>query len=179
MRQATERPQVQRDPKSLDLFMAHRGELLSYASRIVGDHSRAEDIVQEAGLRYDEVATKRLLVQPLSYLYQIIRNLAVDGHRRRAREGKVITADDLDVAAAASVDRPATPETVALHKDQLNLLMAALSELPERTRIAFEMHRLGGCTLREIAEVLDISITQAQVRVVEGIQHCKQRLKEG
>lgn len=169
---------VRRDSKSLNLFMAHRGDLLNYANSIVGDPSRAEDVVQEAWLRFDEVARQRLLGEPLGYLYRIVRNLALDGRRRVAREGKFITSVAFDAAeAAVSDDGQSTPEAVALYRDQLGLLMAALAELPEQTRIAFEMHRLGGCTLREIAGALDISISQAQTLVVNGVQHCKQRLK--
>jgi RNA polymerase sigma factor (sigma-70 family) len=55
--------------------------------------------------------------------------------------------------------------------------MTALAELPERHRIAFEMHRIAGCTLREIAATLGVSVSQAQVLVVEGIEHCKQRMR--
>lgn len=169
---------MRRDSKFLDLFMAHRGDLLNYANSIVGDPSRAEDVVQEAWVRFDEVAKQRLLGEPLGYLYRIVRNLALDGRRRTTRETKIVSGIDFaDAEAAVSDAAQSTPEAVALYRDQLNLLMAAVAELPEQTRIAFEMHRLAGCTLREIAQALDISISHAQTLVVNGVQHCKQRLK--
>jgi len=159
------------------LFIQHRGALIDYAASIVGSRAQAEDLVQEAWLRFDEAAKKRFVSEPLSYLYRIVRNLALDNRRRQARESRVFTADDPESAAAASIDRPSTPEAIALHRDQLEALMAALGDLPERHRIAFEMHRVAGCTLREIAATLGVSVSQAQVLVVEGIEHCKHRMR--
>ncbi|TAJ88378.1 MAG: sigma-70 family RNA polymerase sigma factor [Reyranella sp.] len=154
--------------------MAHRRSLVDYATSIVGSRAQAEDLVQEAWLRFDEVARQRLLGEPLAYLYRIVRNLAVDGRRRGAREDKIFAKLDLDVAV--SLDSPSTPEAVALYRDELRLLDEALAELPERTRIAFEMHRFGGCKLREIAAFLGISLPLAQVLVTDALQHCKHRL---
>jgi RNA polymerase sigma-70 factor (ECF subfamily) len=159
------------------LFVQHRRALVDYATGIVGSRAQAEDLVQEAWLRFDEAVKKRFVSEPLSYLYRIVRNLALDNRRRVARENRVFTGDDPERAAAASMDRPSTPEAIALHRDQLDALMAALADLPERHRIAFEMHRIAGCTLREIAATLGVSVSQAQVLVVEGIEHCKQRMR--
>ncbi len=158
------------------IFTAHRRLLVDYATGIVGSRAQAEDLVQEAWLRFDEVARQRLLAEPLGYLYRIVRNLALDGQRRGARESRIFAPVELEAAAAVSPDKPVTPETDALYRDQLRLLGAALEELPERTRIAFEMHRFGGSKLREIAEFLDISLPLAGVLVADAVQHCKERL---
>jgi RNA polymerase sigma-70 factor (ECF subfamily) len=57
------------------------------------------------------------------------------------------------------------------------LLRAALEELPQRTRIAFGMHRVGGFKLREIADAFDISVPMAQKLVTTALLHCRKRLK--
>ena len=159
------------------LFIEHRVSLIAYATRLVGSRAHAEDVVQEAWLRFDEASRQRLLDEPLGYLYRIVRNLALDGRRRTALEGRVVLEGSADPAFAdASMAEP-TPEAVALHRDELRVLMAALGELPERTRIAFEMHRFGGCKLREIAEFLGISLPWAHRLVAEGMLHCRRRLK--
>jgi RNA polymerase sigma-70 factor (ECF subfamily) len=38
------------------------------------------------------------------------------------------------------------------------------------------MHRFGGCTLKEIAAHLGISVSMAQVLVAEGVRHCQRSL---
>ena len=164
------------DSTTLDIYMTHRGALVDYATGIVGSRAHAEDLVQEAWLRFDKAARRRQLRQPLSYLYRIVRNLAMDGRRRMARESRVVTEDSFNVTTGTAADDTPSPEKVALYRDELELVMEAIAELPERTRIALEMHRFGGCKLKEIAAFLDISLPLAHVLVMEGVQHCKRRL---
>jgi RNA polymerase sigma factor (sigma-70 family) len=159
------------------LFIEHRRSLVDYATRIVGSRAQAEDLVQEAWLRFDEAARQRLLEEPLGYLYRIVRNLALDGRRRTALEGDLAVAGASEALNVVSPAAGPTPEAVALYREELRLLVAALDELPERTRIAFEMNRMGGCKLREIAEFLGISVPWAQRLVAEGLLHCRRRLK--
>ena len=163
-------------PSNLDIFVTHRRALLNYASSIVGSRSRAEDVVQEALLRFHEASKGRLLEDSTSYLFRIVRNLALDGRLRMKRESLIITDDDFEAAANAWTDSVASPETVALYKDEYALVMDALAQLPERTRMAFEMHRFGGAKLREIAEALDISLPLAHRLVADAVQHCKEQL---
>jgi RNA polymerase sigma factor (sigma-70 family) len=157
------------------VFTKHRHSLVDYAASIVGSRAHAEDLVQEAWLRFDEVSRQRFLGEPLAYLYRIVRNLALDGRRSGLRETRLLASQPAAVAVVSSSFTP-TPERVALYKDELRLLHAALAELPKRTRVAFEMHRLGGCKLREIADHLGISIPLAQRLVADGLDHCRTRL---
>lgn len=165
------------DPNStLSLFVAHRGALVSYAANIVGDRSQAEDVVQEAYLRFDAAARTDSLREPLAYLYRIVRNLALDGHRKHASEARFIVPAGTSLAGEPADTTP-TPETVSADRDELRRVMAALDELPERTRIALEMHRFGGFKLREIADRLGISVTAAHALVAEALVFCRQRVR--
>ena len=61
-------------------------------------------------------------------------------------------------------------------QEDLQRVLTALAELPERTRIAVEMHRFGGCKLREIAEHLGISLSMAHHLIKDGVRHCQRAL---
>ena len=135
--------------------MKHRGALVEYANGIVDNRAQAEDLVQEAWLRFDKATRQRPLEQPVGYLYRIVRNLALDNRRRMRREAQVVAAGAYEAASGTHSDDASSPEQVALYKDQLELVMEAIEELPERTRIALEMHRFGGYTLSEIAARLN------------------------
>ena len=156
--------------------MRQRSALVNYASSIIGNRVQAEDLVKEAWLRFDEASRGRFLEDATGYLYRIVRNLALDSKRRDAQENRVTSAADYDVVAKISADETPNPETVILYKDDYATLMKALGELPERTRIACEMHRFGGAKLREIAEFLEISVPLAHKLVADGIDHCRERL---
>ncbi|MBX2831245.1 MAG: sigma-70 family RNA polymerase sigma factor [Rhodospirillales bacterium] len=156
--------------------MRQRSALVNYASNIIGSRVQAEDLVQEAWLRFDEASKSRFLEDATGYLYRIVRNLALDSKRQTAREFSVTNASDYDLALQISADETPNPETVILYKDDYAKAMEALGELPERTRIACEMHRFGGAKLREIATYLEISVPLAHKLVADGIDHCRQRL---
>lgn len=126
-------------------------------------------------MRFDDAARRHLFDEPLSYLYRIVRNLALDGCRKRAREGRHVVEGAELVAAAVAEDRP-SPEAEAAARSELRLVREAMLELPERTRIALEMHRFGGATLHEIADFLGISVGLAHSLVVQGLDHCRERL---
>jgi RNA polymerase sigma-70 factor (ECF subfamily) len=160
---------------STALFIEHRRSLVEYAATIVGSRTQAEDLVQEAWLRFDR-ADRRLVKEPLAYLYRIVRNLALDGHRTIVRDSRIISSADFDDISAMAGAATPSPEFVALYKDELRTLREALAELPLRTRVAFSMHRLGGYKLREIAGHLDISVTLAQTLVADAAEHCRRRL---
>ena len=156
--------------------MRQRSALVSYASSIIGNRVQAEDLVQEAWLRFDAASNGRFLDDATGYLYRVVRNLALDSKRRAQREGAVSGGLDYDVAMETSASDIADPDTVILYKDDYAKVMQAMAELPERTRIACEMHRFGGAKLREIADFLDISVPLAHKLVAEGIDHCRQRV---
>lgn len=165
------------DQKILALYAAHQQDLLVYARRIVRDRGRAEDIAQDAYLRFSDAVREEWPENPVAYLYRIVRNLAMDCQRRARFEGNLFT-DNVDDIAETQPGHFPTVEQQAIASDELEQLRHALAELPRRTQVAVEMHRLGGYKLREIAEHLDISVSMTQYLVKEGIKHCQQRLQQ-
>ncbi len=156
------------------LFLAHRGALVNYANGIVRNQAEAEDLVQEAWIRFGLAMHGRPLDEPVGYLYRVVRNLAVDGQRRTARSDRIFESAE-ETAPEIPEDRPSSETEVAdIHA--LRRLREALDELPERTRIALEMQRFGGFKLREIAAHFGISITAAHEIIAEGIAHCRRRV---
>lgn len=161
----------------LDLYFAHRPALVEYAATLLGDRGHAEDLVQEAFLRFvpDGRPGDAAILNPAAYLYRIVRNLAFDGHRRSLLEGQHMEGGADQAATTVAADIP-SPEAAASARQELERVLAAMAELPERTRIALEMHRFGGCKLKEIAAHLGISTSMAQILVIEGVRHCQRRL---
>ena len=160
------------DP-TLALYLKHRGSLVNYANGIVRDRAGAEDVVQEAYLRFSSASSdERLITSPVSYLYRIVRNLALDWVHR--------TSDSASTGPAAALEQVAqdgpTAEDVLHYRDELRILTDALAELPERTRIAFTMYRLEGCTLQQVGDRLGVSVVRAHQLVKDAILHAARRL---
>lgn len=154
----------------LQLYLAHRNELVDYATPIVGCRASAEDVVQEAWLRF--ISSTAAVTQPAAYLYRIVRNLALD-HLRRGATQRV---NDDPALLDELPDHSANPETRAVSQNELQLVCLALHELPERTRQAFELYRLQGQTLQQVADTLQISVGLAHQLVHAALRHCTERL---
>lgn len=166
---------VYHERKRLDLFMAHRGGLVNYANGIVRDHARAEDVVQEAWLKFVAPTARQFPEEPVGYLYRIVRNLAIDARRRIGREERYIVSG-AEAETAQAPDELPSPAAVAEACDELRAMRAAMAELPDRTRIALEMHRFGDVRLQDIADHLGISLGLTHRIVIEGLEHCRARL---
>lgn len=166
------------DWRPLDTFLKHRESLVDYATPLVGDRMRAEDVVQEAWFRFSSAIEKdrgsaegdaRPIAQPVAYLYRIVRNLAFDLKRKLNAEawhpsGEAV----LDGLASEN----ASPEQQTVDRHQLKTVSNALDELPARTRRAFDLHRFEGKTYAEIGELLGISQARAHGLVKEAVVHC-------
>jgi RNA polymerase sigma-70 factor (ECF subfamily) len=164
-----------RNDRTADLYVEHRRKLVNYAYGIVGDNGRAEDIVQEAYMNFRAATSSRLLDEPVAYLYRVVRNLALDRRRRASLEDRHIVGDFARLSDMVAEDLP-SPEAQTIARQELERVIDAMGELPERTRVALEMHRFAGCTLKEIAKHLKISTSMAQVLVTDGVRHCQRRL---
>src|SRR5262245_41979953 len=138
------------------VYLEHRDELLNYANRIVRDRACAEDVVQEAWLRFSARSRQDgEILQPLNYLYTVVRNLALNWVKRTPH-AVTVAGPALDTLAD---DLPSV-EQVLYYRDELRVLVEAIAELPDRTRIAFRLYRFEGRSMREIADRLDVSVVR-------------------
>src|SRR5713226_396902 len=71
-----------------ELFAALESPLLSYALRLAGERTFAEDIVQEAFMRLH--AQFEQVNEPRRWLYRTVHNLALN---QRRREDRIISLD--------------------------------------------------------------------------------------
>lgn len=150
--------------------MAHRDELLNYAHQLLRDRAGAEDLVQEAWLRFSSrVGEQGDFAQPTKYLFAIVRNLALDWLRRRSlHHPQPITAATLETVAS---DTPPA-DRVLFYRDELRALERVLAGLPERTQVAFIMYRVERRTLQEIATHLGISVPRVHKMIKDALLHC-------
>lgn len=137
-------------------FLTHRRALIDYATPITGNRAHAEEIVQDAFLKLRSKQNEITEVkQTVGYLYQIVRNLAIDFVRRSNLECRHQESDNVTWLHPAASPNPAELNE---HRAKLAQVVSALDSLPKKERIAIEMHRVGGYTLQEISQCLDISV---------------------
>ena len=163
--------------EALNIYMVHRGELVGYAKKILDDEAYAEDIVQEAYFRFVKATETTILTEPLAYLYRIVRNLCYDLKRQLKRDNSR-QSTDADFALEQLAEARPSAEREIIARQELELISKLLDELSYNQRIAFEMHRFGNHTFKEIAEHLNVSMGTAHQLVVQAIEYCSEKLSE-
>jgi RNA polymerase sigma factor (sigma-70 family) len=153
----------------LDMFVAYRDALVDLAARIVRCRCRAEDIVQDTVLKLLESSVDATVRQPASYLFQMVRNRAIDLTRRTEFETRHMASDE---KAMLEQESGVCPEGIVSGRESLNSVANALEQLPKRTRRVFEMHRLEGYTQKELAVRFRVSPTLVNFMVRDAHIHC-------
>ncbi|MEM9964887.1 MAG: sigma-70 family RNA polymerase sigma factor, partial [Asticcacaulis sp.] len=118
---------------ALHLYETHRTNLISYASRLLGERSRAEDVVQDAWIDFQKAIDRTDIQNPAAYLQRAVRNHAINLLRRDQRQARLID----DGAEASVVADPApSVEAATISRERLEHFIRRLSRLPERQRLA-------------------------------------------
>ena len=153
-----------------DLAKRHQDRVLSLSYRVLGDWHRAEDVAQEAFLRVYRAA-KRYKPQAkfTTWLYRIVVNLCLDERRKQSQTAA--TLEDADPAVLAKSE-----SDVAERKEVVGLVKTAVSELPERQRLAVILHRYDGLSHGEISEVTGWTRSAVESLLVRGYANLREKL---
>ncbi len=133
-------------------FEAERPRLVGIASRVLGDPSEAQDVVQQAWLRLHGTDTE--IDNLPAWLTTVTTRLCLD----RLRSRTPVPVDDLDPGETVGdpADEVALADTVGL---ALNVVLERLSP---RERVAFVLHDSFGFEFPTIASVLDTTPAAAR-----------------
>jgi RNA polymerase sigma-70 factor (ECF subfamily) len=150
-------------------FEPHRRRLTGLAYRMLGSLSEAEDIVQDAYLRWHEAERSRV-DNPRAYLSRTGARLCLD-HLKSARArretyvGPWLPEPIVDETALA-------PDTASELADDLSLaLLMALERLSPLERAAFLLHDVFEMDFDDIAKVLDRSESACRQLAARGRAH--------
>ena len=158
----------------VDIFISNRKQLYHVAYKILGNEAKAEDVVQDAYLKIAEVHLLSGVARPLAYVKQIVRNLAIDRYRRVSFEANFFD----EIEEGLEVQSHITPEKISIDQQSLKIVTGALHTLPDRTRKAFELYRLRGCSQKEIATLLEVSPTLVNFMIKDALNHCRLALQK-
>lgn len=148
---------------SLDAYLRERGDLIALARSIVGSTHVAEELVQESWLRWAGRGYPADKSVPI--FRRIVANLSKDWRRGQKVEQLGLLSYGLEP------DQSIDAERVVMARQELAEIAAILSELPERTLIAFRMHRLEGKTYAQIGAHLGVGTTRVHQLLQNALVH--------
>lgn len=156
------------------LFNRYTDQLFSYILKLTKSDIWAEEIVQDV---WTQVWIKRKLIgsveDPLSYLYRIATNKAVDWMRHNRLDIKVAHY----LKKNASVVTNDTEEQVEFNQCR-QVLMEAIHRLPAQRGLVFRLKNIEGLSYAEIADRLHISKNTVRNQMVKSLQAIRDHLKQ-
>lgn len=170
------KPAVDRAPQGFDeVYEAWSPLLFRIVYRMTGRREAAEEIVQEAFIKYFERRDVLPTDEGLKYwLIRVARNLTLNYEKRKGRERKALERvfhEPAPRSERAALDRVTDAEAVGD-------VQKALLKLPENLRTVLVLKEYAGFAYAEIGKMMNISEGNVKVRVFRARAQLAQLLKE-
>ncbi|MEU3455973.1 RNA polymerase sigma factor SigJ [Micromonospora sp. NPDC006766] len=136
---------------------AHRPMLLGLAYRLLGSLHDAEDVLQEAYLRWLDV-DRESIVEPRRYLSRVVTRLALDRLRARQAARETYVGPWLPEPVPTGTGTPLGPlDTIELRETLSSALLHLLERLTPPERAVYVLHTAFALPYAEIGGLLDRS----------------------
>src|SRR5712672_995958 len=141
-------------------FEELRPHLLSVAYRLTGTVADAEDIVQDAWLRWDK--QDKAITDLRAWLTTVVSRLGLDRLRSAAHRRETYTGNWLPEPVVTGFDGADPLSAVVAREDARFAAMVVLERLSPDQRVAFVLHEGFAVPFAEVAQVLGTSETAAR-----------------
>jgi len=148
-------------------ILSHEAALTRYIARARSTPADVQDLRQEIYIKVLEAAEKSRPLSPRLFLFTCAKNLLID-HARRNRIVRIDLLQDCD-ALNVLVDE-VSPERKAGSFQQLQRLLDAFEQLPDRCREVVWMRKIEDLTQKDIAKSLRIAEGTVEAHLVRGMR---------
>ena len=147
----------------------HEPALRAYLSKRFPTLPDHDDLVQETYVRVLRVADPARLVHPKAFLFTTARNAAIDLFRRRCHKPQESIEEIIELPL---LDPPPDLFETMERRQRRETLTEALRALPERCREVMLLRYLDGCSGKEIAARLGLSLGTVKGHLLKGVRDC-------
>ena len=138
-------------------YTQHRAELMAHASRVLKDQIKAEEITQDALIKFMLAAPELESEEhALSYLHRTIENLCIDLFRAEGRRPNLVVIDDAQAEVEAAWQNNGDHSAAMSAAEDAAIIRQALALLSPAERAALVMWEMEGRSTEEIAATLGI-----------------------
>jgi RNA polymerase sigma-70 factor, ECF subfamily len=137
-------------------FEPERGRLLGLAYRMLGSLAEAEDVVQDAFVRFQAVELAEVSDVP-SYMSKTVARLCLDRLKSARARRETYVGTWLPEPVVAEEPAPRADHSLELADDLSFALLLTLERLSPPERTAFLLHDVFGMEFDEVAQVLERS----------------------
>ena len=138
-------------------YAQNRAELIAHANRIIKDKAKAEEITQEALVKFMLAAPELSNdSHALSYLHRSIENLCIDLFRAENRRPNLVALDEATAEIESTWQVSGDHSSAISAAEDAAIIRQALSLLSQAERAALVMWEVEGRSTKEIAKELGI-----------------------
>ena len=138
-------------------YTENRQELLTHANRVLKDLSKAEEVTQDALIKFMLAAPElESEAHAISYLHRTIENLCIDLFRAEGRRPNLVLLDDAQAEVDATWQMNGDHSAAISAAEDAAVIRQALSLLSPAERAALVMWEVEGRSTKEIAAELGI-----------------------
>lgn len=154
------------------VFKEYYNTLSRISFSYIKDQDIAEGLVQEVYLKLWKKREQLVHVENIfSYLMSMVRNQCIDYLRKEKLNSK------MHLNFEPEISDNSTEEQISKNEFEEQLIRSIL-KLPERCRIAFELSRFEGCTNKEIAHSMKISVKGVEALIGRSLKFLRVELHE-
>ncbi|MEQ9280881.1 MAG: RNA polymerase sigma-70 factor [Balneola sp.] len=166
------------DKKAFEaLFFEYHEQLSRFANSITKSREFARDAVQDVFLKvWRNRKELDIKVSVKVYLYQAVRNqslnlLSKQKNQQRLREN--FLSEVKSIRSEEYVEAASNNE----HLELIKRVWEVVSQMPERRRLVFELHRKHGFSYKEIARILEITRKTVENHMSQALQYLRDNIE--
>jgi RNA polymerase sigma factor (sigma-70 family) len=147
------------------IVLPHLDDAYTLARYLVSDEHDAQDIVQDAALRALRFIGGYSGGDSRAWLLAIVRNCAIDFHRRRRVDKNAVDIGDGTTHGLASGDES---DTRAISRSERARITRAVAELPVEYRELIVLREVQDLSYKEIANVIGVPLGTVMSRLARA-----------
>ncbi|MDX1777897.1 MAG: RNA polymerase sigma factor, partial [Thermodesulfobacteriota bacterium] len=165
-----------------ELIKKHQGTVTGIIYRYTGNHNEVEDLAQDIFLKIYKAADSYVpRAQFKTWLYKVVANHCLNFFRSQKRKAFITSLDqsvseDQNPHIQRTDAQKEQPEILLQQQELQTALKKALSELPERQRMAIILHRFEGLSYKEVADTLGSSLSAVESLIFRAMNNLKETL---
>lgn len=168
-----EAPQVFSVSKILKSFTQNERALKKYLRRFLSGSQDIEDAAQEAFLKAFATEIRTDVREPKALLFTAAKHVALNQIANKSNGATDFT-EDLGSSDVLIDNGQANMEAQLDGRRKLLVVSQAIASLPTNCRQVFIMRKVNGLAVKEIAKLMNISVSGVEKHVATGLVKCSQ-----
>ncbi len=161
------------------LVVQFEKQVFNLAAYLLNNKSDAEDATQEVFvLIYQSLNNFKGDSKISTWIYRITINKCKEIIRHKSRKKRFgILIDLFEQSNSSLKSKELTPEEILFEDERTNKLLFAIESLPDTQRIAYTLHNMQDFSYKEIAELMQVSVSSVESLIFRAKKNLKSKLE--